>query len=310
MATEHAAALPRARAGGAGGRRLPDLTSAGFLVPALALIAVFSVAPALYAIYLSVTDMSLLRLDYAFVGLRNFQDVLTDPDSLDTIRRTFVYVFATIVGQFSLGFIFALALDGVRRGRGVYGALLFLPWVFAEVIAVSSWRWILNDSFGLLNYYLGRIGLDPPAWLADPGLAMASVVMLTVWKGYPFSMVLLLAGLQTIPNDIREAARVDGATGWQVFRDVVLPTMRSVAAATVMLITIATFNVFSLVFAMTGGGPVDATEILGIYMYRSAFESGRLGFASAVAVLMFGINLIVTVVYLRTIAQRTVGSRA
>ncbi|MGH2559656.1 MAG: carbohydrate ABC transporter permease, partial [Thermomicrobiales bacterium] len=276
----------------------------GFLLPALVLIAVFSVYPALYAVYLSLTNMSLIRTDFEFVGLENFSELVTNQAYLAVIRRTFVYVGAAIAGKLLLGFGLALALNAVRRGRGVYGALLFLPWVFSEVVAVSSWRWILNDSFGLLNYYLGVLGLGRPHWLADPDLAMVSVVLLTVWKGYPFSMVLLLAGLQTISNDLREAARVDGANALQVLRDIVLPTMKFVVAAVIMLITIYTFNVFSLVFAMTGGGPVNATEILGISMYRAAFQTGRLGFGSAVAVLMFLINLAITLIYLRTIARR------
>ena len=177
------------------GEVLPTL---GFLLPALGLIAVFSVYPALYAVYLSVTNMSLTRIGFDFVWLENYRELLTDPDSLKVIRTTFVYVFATIVGQFLLGFAFALALNGVKRGRGLYGALLFLPWVFSELVAVSSWRWIFNDSFGLLNYYLGELGLGRPHWLADANLAMVAVVVMTIWKGYAFSMVLELAGLQTI----------------------------------------------------------------------------------------------------------------
>ncbi len=286
------------------------LTVTAFLLPALILIAVFSIYPMLYGGYLSLTNMSLTRIGYDFVGLANFEELITRQENIDVIRKTFIYVFATITGQFLLGFAFALALDGIRHGRGIYGAILFLPWVFSEVVAVASWRWILNDSFGLLNYYLGALGLNPQSWLADPQLAVASVIMLTIWKGYPFSMVLLLAGLQTIPGDLREAARVDGANGLQVFRDIVLPTMKFVVAATIMLITIFTFNVFSLVFAMTGGGPVRATEILGIYMYRSSFETGRLGFGSAVAVLMFFINLVITVIYIKTVFRGSLRSGA
>lgn len=286
-------------------RRLAEgAATPGFLLSALVLIAVFSVYPALYAVYLSLTNMSLTRMDYEFVWLRNFGELLGEPENLTVIRTTFVYVFATIIGQFLLGFALALALHGVKRGRGIYGAILFLPWVFSEVVAVSSWRWIFNDSFGLLNYYLDRLGFGQPHWLADPNLAMVAVVVMTVWKGYAFSMVLELAGLQTIPQDLYEAARIDGANALQTLRDIVLPTMKFVVVANIMLITIYTFNVFSLVFAMTGGGPVNATEILGIFMYRASFESGRLGFGSAVAVLMFIINLAITVIYLRTIARR------
>ena len=297
-------APPRARTPAREARRTESLAVGLFLLPSLGLIAVFSVYPPLYAIYLSLTNAALTRLTFEFVGLANFVEFFTEASSWMVLKNSFVYVGVVIFFQFTLGLGFALVLNGVRRGRGLYGALLFLPWVFSEVVAVTSWRWIFNDSFGLLNYYLGQLGLGRPGWFAEPGLAMVTVIVLTVWKGYPFSMVLQLAGLQTIPQDVYESARVDGASGWQLFRFITVPLMKFVIIANIMLITIYTFNVFSLVFAMTGGGPVNATEIMGIHMYKKAFETGRLGYGSAVAVLMFLINVGITIVYLRTLARR------
>jgi multiple sugar transport system permease protein len=173
-------------------------------------------------------------------------------------------------------------------------------------MAVTVWKWFFNDTYGVINYYLQLIGFPPVQWLSNPSLAMVTVIILNIWKGYPFSMVLLLAGLQNIPNELSEAARIDGAGRWGVLRFVTLPLLAPVMAANIVLITIYTFNVFDLVYAMTGGGPVNATEIIGLFMYRQAFTSGRLGYGSAVAVMMFVLNLMVTIFYLGTLARSSV----
>jgi multiple sugar transport system permease protein len=194
----------------------------------------------------------------------------------------------------------------VQRGRGIYGALLFLPWVFSEIMAVTAFKWIFNDTYGLLNYYLQLMGLPAFKWFATPGLAMLTVMVLNIWKGYPFSMVLLLAGLQSIPHELKEAASIDGANRWATLRHITLPLLWPVMLATWVLITIYTFNIFSLVYAMTGGGPVNATEIIGLFMYRTAFTSGRLGYGASIAVLMFLLNLMITLLYIITLRPRQV----
>jgi len=275
-----------------------------FLTPSLLGISLFVFYPSLYAIYLSFTNASLIRLEWSFVGLANFVTFFRDSEGLNALRNTYVYVSIVIVFQFLLGLVFALVLNSVKRGRGVYGALLFLPWVFSDILAVASWKWIFNDTYGLLNYYLMRLGFDEVKWLATPRLAMFVVILLNIWKGYPFSMVLELSGLQTIPPDLYEAARVDGASRWQLFTLITLPLMRFIMLANIILITVYTFNIFSLVYATTGGGPVNATEIIGLFMYRAAFISGRLGFGSAVAVIMFLANVLITIIYLRTLGRQ------
>lgn len=282
-----------------------------FLLPALLFILIFVIYPAVYAVYLSLTNASLIRLDWDFVGLRNYAQFFKDSTAFKVLGNTYTYVFSVITFQFLIGLGLALALNGVHRGRGIYGALLFLPWVFSEITSVTAWKWIFNDTYGLMNYYLQLVGLPPMKWFASPNLAMVTVIVLNIWKGYPFSMVLLLAGLQNIPDELKEAARIDGAGRWGILRYVTLPLLRPVMIATIILITIYTFNIFSLVYAMTGGGPVNATEIVGLFMYRQAFTSGRLGYGSAVAVLMFLLNLAITVVYIVTLARErdTVTSR-
>lgn len=276
-----------------------------FLLPALTFLAVFVVYPAIYAIYLSLTNASLIRLEWDWVGLSNYIQFFRDDTALKILGNTYTYVLVVITFQFLIGLGLALALNSVRRGRGVYGALLFLPWVFSEITSVAAFKWIFNDTYGLMNYYLQLIGLPALHWFANPKLAMVTVIVLNVWKGYPFSMVLLLAGLQSIPKEFKEAAMIDGASRWGILRYVTLPMLRPVMIATIVLITIYTFNIFSLVYAMTGGGPLNATEIIGLFMYRQAFTSGRLGYGSSVAVLMFLLNLIITIVYISTLARDT-----
>jgi multiple sugar transport system permease protein len=276
-----------------------------FLLPALLFILIFVFYPAFYAVYLSLTNASLIRLNWDFVGLHNYFQFFQDETAFKVLRNTYIYVFSVITFQFLIGLGLALALNSVRRGRGIYGALLFLPWVFSEITTVTAWKWIFNDTYGIMNYYLQLIGLPALHWFANPKLAMVTVIVLNIWKGYPFSMVLLLAGLQNIPDELKEAARIDGAGRWGIVRFVTLPLLKPVMIANIILITIYTFNIFSLVYAMTGGGPVNATEIIGLFMYRQAFTSGRLGYGSAVAVLMFLLNLVITIVYITTFARGT-----
>ena len=275
-----------------------------FLFPALALIGLFIIYPSLYSILLSLTNASLIRLNWDFVGFENFQRLLSDPEAGEVLRNTYVYVFFVILFQFGLGLGFALLLNNVKRGRGIYGALLFLPWVFSNIMAVTAWKWIFNDTYGLLNYYLGQVGLPPGHWLSNLDLAMVTVIVLNIWKGYPFSMVLELAGLQSIPPELYDAAKVDGAGALSTLRYITLPLMRIVIIANVILITVYTFNIFDLVYAMTGGGPVNATELIGIFMYRAAFISGRLGYGAAIAAVMFLLNILITVVYVIVLARR------
>jgi len=276
-----------------------------FMAPALVFMLVLVVYPALYAVYLSMTDASLIRMDWNWVGLRNFRVFFSDDTALRVLKNTYTYVFSVITFQFLFGLGLAIALNNVQRGRGIYGALLFLPWVFSNIMAVTVWKWFFNDTYGVVNYYIQLMGMPGVQWLSKPNLAMVTVIVLNIWKGYPFSMVLLLAGLQSIPHELGEAARIDGAGRLGVLRHVTLPLLVPVMAATIVLITIYTFNVFDLVYAMTGGGPVNATEIIGLFMYRQAFTSGRLGYGSAVAVLMFLLNLFITIIYLSTIARRS-----
>jgi multiple sugar transport system permease protein len=277
-----------------------------FLAPALLAIAVFVIYPAIYAMYLSLTNASLIRLEWDLVGLANYARFFNDPAALHVLRNTYFYVFFVIVFQFLIGLGLALALNSVHRGRGIYGALLFLPWVFSEIMAVTAFKWIFNDTYGLLNYYLQLMGLPAFKWFANPNLAMITVIVLNIWKGYPFSMVLLLAGLQSIPHELKEAASIDGANRWATLRHITLPLLWPIMLATWVLITIYTFNIFSLVYAMTGGGPVNATEIIGLFMYRTAFTSGRLGYGASIAVLMFLLNLMITIIYLVTLRPRQV----
>jgi len=267
------------------------------------MVSAFVFFPALYTLFLSLTDASLLRLKWDFVGLSNYIRLFADPDFTQILKNTYTYVFITIFFQFTLGLGFALALNSVRRGRAIYGAIIFLPWVLSDVIAVASWKWIFNDTYGLLNYYLGELGLGHPKWLSTPQLAMAAAIVLNIWKGTPFSTVLELAGLQTIPHEMIESAKVYGASRWQIFRYVTLPMMRTIMLVNIVLITIYTFNIFGLVYAFTGGGPLNYTEIIGLFMYRQGFELGRIGYGASVAVVMFLLNVIIALVYIRIITR-------
>ncbi len=275
-----------------------------FLLPSTILVFLFIVGPAMYAVYLSFTNASLARATWKIVGLKNFMKFLRDSQVRIALKNSGYYVSMVVIFQFAMGLIAALSLKAVNRGRGIYGAILFLPWVISDVLAVTAWKRIFNDTYGMLNYYTGLVGLGKMAWFADPKLAMLTCIGLNIWKGYPFSMIWELAGLQAIPDELYEAAKVDGATFWQSFFHITVPMMRFTMLSNFMLITMYTFNVFALIYALTGGGPLNFTEVIGLRMYKVAFESGRLGYGSSIALMMFLINLFITSLYLVILARR------
>ncbi len=241
--------------------------------------------------------------------MSNFIKFFANPATKIVLSNTAKYVFIVVTFQFIIGFSLAYLLTSLRIPGtlvGVVGGLLFLPWVFPDVAAVGSWKWLFNDTYGLVNYILKALGLQPVRWFADIKLALYTLIGLNIWKGFPFSMILELAGLQTIPPELYEAASIDGASESQKLFYITLPVMRYIILTNLVLITIYTFNMFSLVYASTGGGPVHATEIIGVTMYKEAFVHSRLGYASAIAVIMLLFNSLGALIYLYLINKQRV----
>lgn len=277
----------------------------GGLAPAAVLLALFFVAPAAWAAYTSLTNTALVGIDAAnprFVGLENYQRLFRDPDFATVIRNSVVFVVGSaVVGQFVLGLLLALLIDHAER-RGyrlailAYGAVL-LAWVNPTLIAGFLWVAMYDFFFGSLNVALEALGAAPVDWLGEQ--PMLAVVIANVWRGTAFTMLIFLGALKTIPSDIYEAARVDGANAWRRFWDHTLPSLRPIAALALLSITMSTYGTFILIQTLTNGGPGIKTEVIALYAFHEAFRSYAIGYGSAIAVVMLLLNLAFAVVYLR-----------
>jgi multiple sugar transport system permease protein len=297
VAARHRFARPRPLAGNG-----PYILA---LLPALGLVALFFVGPALWAIYASFTNMALVGADAAnprFVGLANYQQLLQDPDFLTVLRNSVVFVVGSaVIGQFVLGLGLALLLDhaeqrGFKGGNLVYAAVL-LAWVDPSLIAGFLWAAMFDFYYGTLNVALKSIGLQPQQWLGDN--AMLAIIIANTWRGTAFTMLIFLSGLKTIPAEIYEAARVDGANAWRRFWDHTLPNLTYIALLALLNITIATLGAFILILGLTGGGPGMRTEVISLYAYHTAFQARQIGYGSSIAMIMLAMNFVFAAVYLR-----------
>jgi multiple sugar transport system permease protein len=224
-----------------------------------------------------------------FVGLANFAKLFASSFFWDSFRATLVWVVGNVALQFFVGIGVAMALNRIRRGRGLLGGLLLVPWISSYVIVAVLWQWVYHPQLGVLNDFLLRLHViaRPIAWLAVPNLAMASLIVANSWKFFPLMMLTLLAGLQGIPREFLEVAAVESATRWQTFRHVLFPALLPSISAALLVATIWAFNGFTLPFIMTGGGPLRSTEILGYYIYKEAFVSYDFGAAAAGSIFLF-----------------------
>ena len=275
------------------------------LTPAAFLLALFFVGPALWALASSFTNRALVGLDAAnprFVGLDNYIRLFSDPDFGRVILNSVVFVIGSaIIGQFVLGLLLALLLDHAQR-RGflatslVYASVL-LAWVNPTIIAGFLWVAMFDYYNGSLNSGLQLLGIGPVNWLGQG--PMLAIVIANTWRGTAFVMLIFLGALRTIPTDIYEAARVDGAGPFRRFWDHTLPLLRPIAALTLLSVTIATFGTFILIQALTNGGPALQTEVIALYAYHEAFQNHAVGYGSTIAVVMLALNFAFAAVFLR-----------
>ncbi|HXI80578.1 MAG TPA: sugar ABC transporter permease [Verrucomicrobiae bacterium] len=275
------------------------------LSPAAFLLALFFVGPALWAIGSSFTNRALVGLDAAnprFVGLDNYARLFSDPDFGRVILNSVIFVIGSaIIGQFVLGLLLALLLDYAQR-RGflatslVYAAVL-LAWVNPTIIAGFLWVAMFDFYNGSLNAGLHVVGAPPVNWLGQG--PMLAVIIANTWRGTAFTMLIFLGALRTIPSDIYEAARVDGASAFRRFWDHTLPILRPIAALTLLSVTMATFGTFILIQTLTNGGPAFQTEVIALYAFHEAFQNHAVGYGSTISVVMLALNLAFAVVFLR-----------
>jgi multiple sugar transport system permease protein len=275
------------------------------LSPAVFLLALFFVGPALWALFSSFTNRALVGIDAAnprFVGFDNYIRLFGDPDFVRVIVNSVVFVVGSaVIGQFVLGLLLALLLDYAQR-RGflaanlVYASVL-LAWVNPTIIAGFLWVAMFDFYNGSLNTGLHALGVGPVNWLGQG--PMLAIVIANTWRGTAFTMLIFLGALRTIPTDIYEAARVDGASAFRRFWDHTLPILRPIAALTLLSVTIATFGTFILIQTLTNGGPAFQTEVIALYAFHEAFQNHAVGYGSTIAVVMLALNLAFAIVFLR-----------
>ncbi|MCI0690426.1 sugar ABC transporter permease [candidate division KSB1 bacterium] len=268
-----------------------------FLAPALIPIFAFFFVPALAAFVLSFTDFdiySLSNFQYArFVGLKNYRQLLNDPLFWKAMRNTFFYVL--VGGPLSIAASLGTALlinSKLVRFRSFFQTVYFAPVVTTLVAVAVVWRFIYHPRFGLLNYALSFFGVDPVDWLGDPVWAMPAIILMSIWKGFGYNMIIFVAGLQNIPTQLYEAARMDGANAWQQFKSITLPMLAPTTVFVSIIAMIGNFQLFTEPYVMTQGGPVNSTLSIVLLMYQQGFRWWNLGYSAAIAFVLFGVILL------------------
>lgn len=287
-------------------RRRGSVTGYLFLAPAVVFVGLTVVYPLLYNISQSFFDVGLREVAQggaAWVGLDNYADQFGRPDFWHALSISLVYSAGTVVLTLAMGLGLALLFRRDFVGRNLMRGLILVGWVLPTVVSANVWRWLLDGSYGLLNAALSALGLihRDVFWLGEPNAALAAVVVATAWSFGPLAMILLSAGLQGISPTLYEAARIDGATPWQQFRNVTWPLLRPVSMTVILLIFIFTFKTFDTIFLMTGGGPGGATEILPVYAYNEAFEFSRFDTAAVATTTLMVVPIALSIVYFRAL---------
>jgi len=270
------------------------------LAPVFIVMTVLVFYPLVRGIMLSFTDADRFSIGnkyiastYHYIGLRNYRDILSGSDFRRVAEFSVIWTFVNVFFHFTIGLGLAVMLNRPMRFRGLYRVLLLVPWAVPSFISAFAWRFIYNNPYGFLDQFLQKLGWhNPPAFLGDPTWAKVAVIVTNVWLGVPFMMVALLGGLQAIDTDLLDAASVDGASVFRRFWDVTLPGLRPVAATVILLGLIWTFNMFNIIFLVTGGGPANATQIFPTFAYRAAFTDYLYGQAAAWGVIILSILLV------------------
>lgn len=289
-----------------------------YLLPAFVILGMFSFYPVVKSIYMSFFDWSLLRDTQYFVGMENYQKILSDKVFIQAIQNTLRYVVGYVPFSIGLALIVAVLLNSKIRFRGTLRLAYFLPWVTSSVAISMVWRWIYNQHYGLLNMMLAGLArfvnnfvsfvsfgtltdiwhFTGPNWLMDPKWTIINIVIISVWKSMGYNIVIFLAGLQNVPNELYEAAEVDGASPWQSFWKITLPLISPTTFFISIISIIGSFKLFTEIYVLYTGrpGPLNSGMTIVYYVYRMAFERYRMGYASAAAYILFGIIFIFTLI--------------
>jgi ABC-type sugar transport system permease subunit len=273
-----------------------------FIAPNRLLFTAFSFVPLIYAVYISFYDWSLIG-DADYIGIGNYIRLLHDPHFWQALANTLVYAVITVSASMGIGLMLAVGLNRHLVGRTVLRSLYFMPVVISAVATGTIAAWLFNDNYGVVNAILVRLGIGRIAWLSTPQWALPSLAIATVWVRLGFNMIVYLAALQSIPSLYYEAARIDGASAWHRFRHITVPLLLPATFLLLVLNVIYSFQVFDLIYVMTGGGPGFSTTMVVQYIYQSAFVTSEMGYASTMGVVLYGLILGFTIIQWRASRQ-------
>lgn len=272
------------------------------MIPALILLSILIVYPLVNAIYLSFHRQLIYEAKGVFIGLKNYISILADPAFWQAFKLSIIWTFATIAGQVVIGVLAALILHEEFKGRGLARAFVMLPFFMPTVAVTLMWKWLLNEQYGIVNHILRSLHLidKPISWLGTSSLAMITIILIGIWRFFPFVTINVLSRLQTIQQELYEAASVDGANSWRKFWSITFPEIRGVLAVVILLRSLFMFNKVDIILLLTKGGPGTSTLTLPVQAYNYAFEGMQLGRGAANAVIQFFIVLAFIIVYMKT----------
>lgn len=266
-----------------------------FLIPSLLIIMIFNLYPAFYSFFLTFFQWNGFSPTKEFVGFSNYISAINDSELINSVVVTLIYSTIVTFGSMFFGILIALALDKNLKGKSFFRLLYFIPVVTPSVASGITWKYLFDPYNGVINNLLSFLNINGPAWLNDTSWALFSVSIVGIWKRMGFCMVIYLAALQDIPTSYSEAAKVDGANGWDIFKKIKLPLLMPVSFFLIITGFIDSFQVFDLVYTMTNGGPIGTTDVLGFFLYRHAFKYFNLGYASVIAIIMFSILFVMSI---------------
>lgn len=271
------------------------------ILPAFIILVTIFIGPTIYTIVLSFSSYSSSGIE--FVGLRNFSRLFNDPSFWRAFYNTLIFVGVTVPIELFLGFILALVANKAMRGRTLIRVALLIPWALPTALNALAWRWMYNTDYGLFNSILINLNIidSPINWLGQIPLAMISMMTVAIWKTSSFMALLILTGLQTIPSELYEAAKIDGATNWQALRKITIPLVRPSIMVSLLFRTGDAFRSFELPYNLTGGGPVNSTETLSVFAYNNFFQYLDFNYSSTIALIQFLLLLGLAIIYLRTL---------
>lgn len=275
-----------------------------FVIPVLILVGIIFIYPTLFNIYISLHEWNWstpLDTPKPFIGLQNYLLLINSSRFLNSLKISVLLVIFAVSVEYVLGLGLALVLNKQFKGRSFFRALFIIPMMLAPIVIAIQWRYLISGSFGILPYFIGFLGFESPLFLSEPRWGLPILILVDSWIFIPFVALILLAGLQQIPKDVYDAAKVDGGSAFDQFRYITLPYLKAATALVLLLRAGEVFRAFDLVFILTGGGPIRVTEVMGIFLYKTAFVQGDLGLAAALGLMIALIGMLFGAVIINSI---------